>query len=226
MEHPFTNAAARGDLPLPSFLHYIRQDYHYLKHYARAHSVAAYKAPTLAAMAGSMEIVQTVLREVENHVAFCAQFGISKDELLATEESLANTAYNRYCLDVSSKGDILDCLVVTAPCLIGYGHMGQRLAAEKALGEGGWVDRGEGNAVYAKWVAEYSGEWFQGAVRTGIELLEKTVKESPISRRRMEELADIFVTASRLEVEFWDEACRVGGWPTAAEQVELDAKKH
>ena len=176
-------------------------------------------------MSGSMEIVQTVLREVENHVAFCAQFGISKDELLATEESLANTAYNRYVLDISNRGDILDCLVVTAPCLIGYGHMGQRLAREKTIEQGGWVDRSEKNAVYTKWCDEYAGEWFQGAVRTGIELLEETVRESPVSQKRLAELAEIFVTASRLEVEFWDEACRVGGWPTAAEQVELDAKQ-
>lgn len=241
---------ASGKLPLACFLHYIKQDYHYLKvsrglfatcrpcvlpltsplahpsqHYARAHSIAAAKAPTLADMSSSMDIVQTVLRETENHVRFCGQFGITKEELLATDESVANRAYNGYVLDVSSSSDVLAGRVVTAPCLIGYGHMGVRLAAERGVEEGGWVDRGEGNATYAKWVAEYSGEWFQGAVRTGIELLEKTVRESPISRARMEELGEVFVTAARLEVEFWDEACRVGGWPTAAEQVEIDASE-
>jgi len=176
-------------------------------------------------MAGSTEIIATVLRETENHIAFCAQFGITKAELLATEESVANMAYNRFVLDVANQGDVLDGRVVTAPCLIGYGHMGQRLAREKGVEEGGWVDRGEGNRTYAKWVDEYAGAWFQGAVQTGIDLLEKTVRERPLSDARLRELAEVFVTATKLEVEFWDEACRAGGWPTAAEQVEIEAGK-
>lgn len=176
-------------------------------------------------MAGSMEIVQAVLRETENHIAFCKRLGVSKAELLATPESLANTAYSCYVLDRSHAGDVLEGRVVTAPCLIGYGHMGARIAKEKTVEEGGFVDRSQANELYIKWCDEYAGEWFQGAVKTGIELLEKTVRESPISRPRMEELAGVFATAARLEVEFWDEACRVGGWPTAAEQAEIDAAK-
>lgn len=31
VRHPFTTGMASGKLPLASFLHYIRQDYHYLK---------------------------------------------------------------------------------------------------------------------------------------------------------------------------------------------------
>jgi len=39
-------------------------------------------------------------------------------------------------------------------------------------------------------------------------LLEKTVAESPISQARLDECCKIFQQATRLEVEFWDAACR------------------
>lgn len=225
VNHPFTNALARGDMPVEGFRHFIAQDYHFLKHYARTHSLNAYKSLTLADMESSMTIVSSVVRETENHIAFCATLGVPKEELLKLEESLANRAYNMYVLDTTNRGDILDGRVVTAPCLIGYGHMGARLAAEKSTQEGGWVERGEGNGMYRKWIDEYAGEWFQGVVKTGIDLLEKTLADSPISPMRLEELARIFVTATKLEVAFWDEACTVAGVPTAREQRELDLRK-
>ena len=42
------------------------------------------------------------------HVEFCAQWGVSFEELVATQESMANVAYTRYVLDVGANGDVLD----------------------------------------------------------------------------------------------------------------------
>lgn len=75
---------------------------------------------------------------------------------------MTNIAYTRYVLDTSAKGDLLDTRVVTAPCLIGYGVVGKRLVE---VTEG--VDKSEANP-YWEWVKEYGGEWYQGAVTTGI----------------------------------------------------------
>jgi hydroxymethylpyrimidine/phosphomethylpyrimidine kinase / thiaminase len=72
-------------------------------------------------------------------------------------------AYNRYVLDVSQKGDLLDNRVVTAPCLLGYGEVGARLVNAT---EG--VDRNEETNPYWGWIKEYGGDWYQGAVQTGI----------------------------------------------------------
>ena len=82
---------------------------------------------------------------------------------MTVPESLSNIAYTRYVLDTSSKGDLLDTRVVTAPCLIGYGKVGERLVATL---EG--VERDETKNKYWGWIAEYGGDWYQGAVKTGI----------------------------------------------------------
>ncbi|KAK4695260.1 hydroxymethylpyrimidine/phosphomethylpyrimidine kinase / thiaminase, partial [Phenoliferia sp. Uapishka_3] len=220
--HPFPLGLADGTLPLKSFLHFIQQDYHFLKQYARTNALAAYKTTDMIEMAASMEITNAVIKETEMHVKvfslsffphstslklirflklqYCEKYSISRAELLAVPESITSVAYTRYVLDISSKGDLLDTRVVTAPCLIGYGHVGARLVAAK---EG--VDRSEKNE-YWSWIEEYGGEWFQGAVKTGIDLLEKTVVESPISEKRLRELAEVFKITTELEIAFWDAA--------------------
>ncbi|GAA5844133.1 hypothetical protein JCM5353_005563 [Sporobolomyces roseus] len=203
--HPFPQGLADGTMPLSSFLHFIQQDYHFLKQYGRSNSLAAYKTEDMKEMAASIEIVNAVVKETEMHVKYCEAYGISREELMAVPESLSNIAYTRYVLDTSSKGDLLDTRVVTAPCLIGYGKVGERLVAAT---EG--VERDEAKNKYWGWIAEYGGDWYQGAVKTGIDLLESTLSSSPISPKRLEELAKIFEKATELEIAFWDAAMVAG----------------
>lgn len=129
-----------------------------------------------------MVICDAVVKETENHIAVssptsrrdlslnassvqaCAKHGITREQLLATPESLSSLAYSRYVLDTSSRGDLLDCRVVTAPCLIGYGVVGKRLNAPTTEG----VERDGEKNQYWDWVKEYGGDWYQGAVQVGI----------------------------------------------------------
>lgn len=43
IDHPFVRGIADGTLPVESFTYYLKQDYLYLQHYARAASLAAFK---------------------------------------------------------------------------------------------------------------------------------------------------------------------------------------
>jgi hydroxymethylpyrimidine/phosphomethylpyrimidine kinase / thiaminase len=47
-----------------------------------------------------------VVNEVATHKSFCAAWGISEQELLATPESPATTAYGAYLLDVGLQGTL------------------------------------------------------------------------------------------------------------------------
>lgn len=98
-------------------------------------------------------------------------------------------------------GDLLATRVVTAPCLLGYGEVGARLVKQEHD-----VERDEGKNPYWGWIKEYGGEWYQGAVETGVKLLEKTVVDSPISPARLEECCRMFQQATKLEIAFWDAA--------------------
>lgn len=97
------------------------------------------------------------------HLQYCEKYGISRQQLQAVPESTTNIAYTRYVLDTSMQGDLLDARVVTAPCLIGYGHVGARLLAAT---EG--VETDETKNPYWGWIKEYGSDWYQGAVRKGI----------------------------------------------------------
>ncbi|GAA5824337.1 hypothetical protein JCM3770_001812 [Rhodotorula araucariae] len=203
VNHEFPNSLAAGTAPLESFLHFIQQDYHFLKQYGRSNSLAAYKTEDMELMAGSITIVNDVLKETEMHVKYCEKYGISRDQLQAVPESITNIAYTRYVLDVSSRGDLLDARVVTAPCLIGYGHVGARLVSPNP---GIAVDASDANPYWG-WIQEYGGEWYQGCQT---ELLEQTLAKSPVSSQRLEELARVFLKATELEIAFWDAAVHAG----------------
>jgi hydroxymethylpyrimidine/phosphomethylpyrimidine kinase len=43
IDHPFVLGIADGTLPIESFIYYLKQDYLYLQHYARAAALAAFK---------------------------------------------------------------------------------------------------------------------------------------------------------------------------------------
>lgn len=110
-------------------------------------------------------VVDIPFCETDTHcdeIQSCEKYGISRAELLATPESLANIAYNRFVLDTSMRGDQLDLRVVTAPCLIGYGEVGKRL-----LNATEGVDKSDKNP-YWSWIEDYGGVGFQGAVTAGI----------------------------------------------------------
>lgn len=101
-------------------------------------------------------------------------------------------------LDVAQQGTVLDTYVAVLSCLIGYGEVGLWLAHR--------VDTGEavldGNP-YRRWMEDYAGDEFIGAVRRGIANLERRVAEDPPSEQRLEHLTAIFRECVKLERNFW-----------------------
>lgn len=97
------------------------------------------------------------------HVAYCAQFGITLEDLQATPESSPCAAYARYIIDVGTQGDVLDLYMAVASCLIGYGEVGMWLKERVESGEA----KLEGN-LYKKWIEDYSGKDYLDAVNRGI----------------------------------------------------------
>ena len=120
-------------------------------------------------------------------------------------------AYSRYILDVGQSEDWLALQMALAPCLIGYGAIARRLHNDSNSVR-------EGND-YWKWIENYVADDYIQAVKKGSgkyrpcrwrveesdkppELLEKHISlESP---GRIEQLVNIFIRATQLEIEFWD----------------------
>ncbi|KAI9098597.1 Phosphomethylpyrimidine kinase-domain-containing protein [Phlyctochytrium arcticum] len=198
VNHPFVLGLADGTLPIESFKHFIRQDYIFLKHYARAHALASYREHEMEDIVKGAQIVAIIGEECQMHIHYCAEWGISLDELESTREATPNLAYTRYVLDRGMSGDRLDLRVALAPCLLGYGEIGLRLANSPKT-------KREGNP-YWTWIENYAKPAFQEAVREGEELLEKLFKNMVREgdTKRVEQLCDTFRIATVLEGNFFE----------------------
>ncbi|KAI8901904.1 Phosphomethylpyrimidine kinase-domain-containing protein [Globomyces pollinis-pini] len=156
VNHSFVKGIQDGTLPTKQFQYYIKQDYHFLLHYARANGLGAYKSNRIEESAEFAEIVNDIFKETLLHVEYCKEWGVSREELLKTEESMECVAYTRYVIDKAHSGELIDLRVAIAPCLFGYGQIGHTLLNDPST-------KKEGNP-YWKWILTYGGEEFQQTV--------------------------------------------------------------
>lgn len=200
--HPFVRQLAAGSLPEASFRHYLKQDYVFLLHYARAYALAVVKSDAVEDLKQSAALVDLLLNtEVPLHLKFSARWGLSELELAATPEADANRLYTRYVLDRGMSGDLLDLLVALAPCALGYAEIGRRLMADPDT-------RLEGNP-YREWLELYAGAEFQEGAAVAATQLERVAArrgiEGEVTRSgRWPDLVETFRTATRLEIGFWE----------------------
>lgn len=194
--HAFVEGMKDGTLPREAFLHYLRQDYVFLTHFSRAWALAIVKSETHEEMLGAVGTVNAlVAEEMQLHVGICEAAGISQDELFATPERPENLAYTRFVLEAGYSGDLLDLLAALAPCVMGYGEIGARLAVEAK------------SETYRDWINTYAGDEYQASCRAVGEML-----DAALTRRigpdfeaspRWDHLCQKFDMATQLEVGFW-----------------------
>ena len=147
--------------------------------------------PEMRAAAASMN---AILNELPLHVGYCAQWGISEQEMATQPEAPETINYTRYVLDIGHSGDALDLLVALMPCVAGYAEIGLGLLQHPAT-------RLDDNP-YASWIRNYGDEGYLHGVNAALALLE-TVWQQRGSEARITELSEIFTTATRLEAQFW-----------------------
>jgi len=196
IEHGFVEQLGNATLAPEAFQHYLKQDYLFLIQFARAFALAAYKSPTLSDLRQAKEGLQAIVDvELDLHVSYCKEWGISEQELADLPEARATLAYTRYVLDTGNRGDLLDLHVALSPCMVGYGEIANWLNSRAE------TIRGENNP-YDAWIAMYESDEFQEAMRAEIGWLNERLAD--ISPARFKELTRIFSDATRLEIDFWE----------------------
>ena len=195
--HAFVQGLGNGTLPRKAFLHYLVQDYVFLVNFSRAWALGVVKAETLDEMKTCAATVDGLVNhEMQLHVTTCAEAGIDEANLFNATEEQANLAYTRYVLDAGFSGDFLDLMAALAPCVMGYGVIGQRLATEAT------------SDAYRPWIDTYAGEEYQNVCRNVGAMIDAAMarrvgpdwQNSP----RFESLGKRFAMATTLEVGFWD----------------------
>ena len=201
-QHAFVQQLSQGTLAQPSYLHYLKQDFLFLKQYARAYALAIYKARTLADMRKALPSVHALLdSEIGHHVTYCGKWGLTESDLEAEPEDFGTVAYTRYVLDAGMAGDIVDLYAALAPCSIGYAEIGRNLAANANTK---LIDN-----PFASWIELYSGDEFQQGVAQGTAHLDELLAEIDANSQRGRNLIHVFRTATRMEIAFWQQGLDV-----------------
>ncbi|MFQ3477424.1 thiaminase II [Halonotius sp. F2-221B] len=197
--HPFVVELADGTLDSDAFAHWIKQDYRYLQDYARLWALAGTKAREETRMTALLDIAHTTLNtEMDLHRSFAADYGISQDELEATEKAPTCVAYTNFLLRTAYEGSIAEIAAALYPCMQGYLDIADHMA-----------ELADETHEYTPFIDTYTGDEFREDVAWGRAFVDDCWEQYPGEREAMEEA---FLTSAKLEYRFWEMAYTVEGW--------------
>ncbi|MCH6266768.1 thiaminase II [Neobacillus citreus] len=203
-EHPFVVGLGRGDLPVESFIRYMKQDYVFLIDYSKLFAFGTVKARDVETMAAFAKLLDETLHgEMDLHREYAKRFGITEQDLEGTEPTPINLAYTRYMLNVAQNGSLEELISSLLPCMWSYWEIGKMLAEN--------YQNSSDHLLYGDWVKMYSSDEFGSLALWLIDLLDKLTEGKP--ERELAVLEEHFLTTSRFEYMFWDMVYEGGDWP-------------
>lgn len=203
IEHPFVKGIGEGTLDQKKFIHYMKQDYVYLIEYSRVFAIGSAKADDLQTMTMFANLLHGTLNfEMDLHRAYAEKFGISTEELEATEPSMTMTAYTSYMLHQAQIGGVENAVAAVLACAWSYNWIGKKLVTWS-----GAVD----HPLYGHWVQMYASDEFTEIANTCIQLIDQIAEGKP--EHELQKLEEIFIKTSYFEYMFWDMAEQVSMWP-------------
>ena len=202
LAHPFIIGVGDGTLPVDKFKHYVRQDYAYLIDYSRVLALGSAKAPDLAAMGWFAGLLDGTLKvEMSLHRNYCAQFGITPEDLESTKPAPTTTAYTSFLLKVAHQQSFGELVASLMPCQWGYWEIGDHLAG-----------RGEPKQapLYCQWIQMYTSEEFTALAQEIRALADRVAGDAgPI---QLEAMAQAYLTSLRFEYQFWEMSYNLEQW--------------
>ena len=200
-EHPFVLAIGRGDLDDARFRYYLEQDYLYLIDYSKVFALGAVRAPDVATQAYFAKLcAETLNEEMALHRSYCAEFGLTPDDLEAARPSQTTRGYTGHLLQVAATGGITEIVAAVLPCYWGYWEVATYLR-----------DMGMPKEPrYRKWIEMYASPPIAANVRWLRNAMERLA--GPLGPAERERLKRIFHDSSRWEYLFWDMAWRRDAW--------------
>ena len=192
VEHDFVKQLANGTLPAECFRHYLKQDYLYLFHYSRAFALAIFKAKNFSQMEIPRKSLESICQEIQLHLDYCRQWGISEAEIFATQESAACVAYTRYLLDCGATGGLAEIYAAITPCAVGYAQIARYITENYPR---------LANNPYQMWIDTYASEAFQQEAEETSNFLTALCADFTLTQQN--HIQHIFTTATRMEIAFW-----------------------
>lgn len=204
MAHPFVVGVGDGTLDVAKFKHYVTQDYAYLIEYSRVLALASARATDLATMGWFAKLLdETLSVEMDLHRSYCAEFGITTEELEATEPAPTTIAYTSFLLKTAHQGSFGELVASLLPCQWGYWEIGDHLSR-----------RGEPASapLYSKWIQMYIAPEFTDLAQEIRELADRIGDQA--GSAELAAMGEAYRTSLRFERLFWDMAYNLEHWQT------------
>jgi thiaminase/transcriptional activator TenA len=201
LAHPFVRGLRDGSLPRESFRHYITQDAHYLRIYARVLALCAARArhPQDVTMF-ARHAANAVAAEQDLHESLLADMGFSPEAAAAAPIAPTTLAYTSFLLSAAYEGSYPEAVGAVLPCYWLYARVGEHLRSA-----------GSPDPVYDKWINAYGDPAFQHVTAEVLDATVRLAGESGAVERRL--MRERNLTAARYEWMFWDAGYRVEQWP-------------
>lgn len=203
--HPFLSELTRGTLPLDRFRFFIEQDLLFLPAFARCMAMGAAKSQREEDLDFFTRQLEGIVRmEIPSNRRLLDQV-ISlgaEDRGGSLAMAPANVAYTSFLLATAAGGGPLEITAAILPCSWSYVEIAQDLKGELAE-----------HPVYSDWVSFYLQQEEADLVMNMRDTFDAMIREEALSESRRGQLAEIFMTSSRLEGMFWEMAYRLNQWP-------------
>ena len=199
--HPFIQEVGHGTLTRAAFEFFIRQDYLYLKDFAKVLCLGGAKADNLETLAMFAEHAATVVQvERTFHSNFALQLGLTAAALEATPAAPVTRAYTRHLLTVAYSGTLAETVAAVLPCYWIYWEVGKRL--NQTIPD---------DPIYAAWIQAYANPAFGTHVEQQLALIDRLALQA--SEQERQHMIDHFTHSCRYEFLFWDQAYHETTWP-------------
>jgi thiaminase/transcriptional activator TenA len=202
LAHPFVRGLGDGSLGVEKFARWVRQDYVYLKDYARLFAWAVAKADRLESMEWFASVLHLTLNtEMALHREYAQRFGIAPAELESESMWPTTRGYTDFLIRTAADGDMADLVAGLLPCAWGYVYIAQELAKGKPPAD----------QRYADWIAQYvSADFVAAAEWLKAEMNRLAEGATPAKRGR---LMEVFTISSQYEWLFWEMCWKGESWP-------------
>jgi thiaminase/transcriptional activator TenA len=200
--HPFVLGIGSGSISRERFEHYLKQDYVYLKEFARVLALASAKSHELSDMGYFAKLLHATLDiEMDLHRRTCAAFGIGEAALEKVPPALVTTAYANMLVRTCYEGNLSDTLAALLPCEAGYAEIAVMLK-ERGL---------PSNTHCRDWIETYSStqfrefaDWIAGKF---------DALAGGASARDVERWYRLYLTSTRFELLFFEMSWTLESWP-------------
>lgn len=195
LQLPFVQELRAGTLDRNRFQFYLAQDSHYLAHFGRALALLGARAPALADALAFVRFAEgAVVVENALHQSYFQTYGVTD----TGQPEPACHHYLHFLRSTAALEAVETGMAAVLPCFWIYQEVGTHI----------YRTQEHPSNPYQQWIDTYAGEEFGRLVRQAIDICDRAAAQATPAQRAA--MTTAFVTASRLEWQFWDAAYR--GW--------------